>query len=89
MLYQMEEFKVLEQFLLENQNQLQAELYGLKWSRDDAAIEGAKLTSQVNLLGVLINLPEVVKQIAAQFDKIKAQQEQQAALAADPLEKEN
>ena len=84
----MEEFKVLAQFLLDTQMQLQAQLYGLRWNKDDALIEGAALTSQVNLLGIILNLPIVVKQISEQFEKNKVNQDAAREIARDPLEKE-
>lgn len=84
----MEEFKVLEQFLLDTQQQLQAQLYGLRWNKDDALIDGAALTSQINLLGVILNLPAVVKTISEQFEKNKVKQDAAREIAKDPLEKE-
>lgn len=86
-LYQLEEFKVLKEFLLENQNQLQAQLYGIKWKDKDALVEAAALTAQINLLGIIINLPLVVKEISAQFDKQEEMKNKAREIAEDPLEK--
>jgi len=84
-LYQSEDFKPLDKFLRSSYQQKEAELLSITWNSKTSRIDAAILAVQVNLLGVLLNLPYMVKKIKDDLEEQEAKQKQQAEADFDPL----
>jgi pheromone shutdown protein TraB len=88
-LYQLEEFKVLREFLLSSQQQLLSEILGTSLGSDmNVTSKTAAKIAQVNMLGAILELPNMVKTLKEQFEKEEAAQTMQRGLVEDPLAKE-
>ena len=88
-LYQLEEFKVLKEFLLNAQRQLLSEVLGTSLGADlNVTAKTAAKIAQVNMLGAILELPEMVKNLKEQFEQIEKNQQKQREVANDPLAKE-
>jgi tRNA U34 2-thiouridine synthase MnmA/TrmU len=84
-LYQAEDFKPLAKFLCECKEDALKELLSLDYSKSEAVIRAAEYKTQINLLGIILNLPTAVKSIKDQQEKIKEIKTKQAADSFDPL----
>jgi hypothetical protein len=87
-LYQLEEFKVLREFLLNSKLQLESTLLGVDWKSEKVTVVGGMLTAQINLIGAILELPNIVKRLSDQFEKNESLKNQQKELVEDPLAKE-
>ena len=83
----MEDFKPLALFLFNTRQQLLSELLQVDFKKETAKIEAAILTSQLNLLGTIAELPKMLKNLKDQFEEIEQRNEKIKAASADPLHK--
>lgn len=86
-LYQSEAFKPLAQFLSNSKNQVYARLLAIDWKKSTAQTEGIILTTQLNLLGVVESLPQMIKILKDQFEANELRAKNAAAAQLDPIYK--
>jgi hypothetical protein len=84
----LEEFKVLAEFLNNSRNQYYVKLLSIDFTKSESNVEAAVLAAQINLLGAISVLPNVVTELRNQFAAIEKIHETQKESVIDPLDQE-
>jgi hypothetical protein len=86
-LYQSADFQVLDQFLKESQVELEQELLALKENDPDFKMVAWGLIKQINLLGTLQKLPQMILTLKEEFARVEKAMSEMRAQGLDPLAK--
>lgn len=87
-LYQLADFQVLAQFLNDSKIQLEQELLSLEASDKEFKEKAFSLIKQINLLGTVSRLPQIILEIKKELERREFLMNDQQKAAYDPLNKE-